>query len=127
MLADDVARVQDRNQDLLRSNDQLSRECRVLRDTPIGGGTLAELQEIRELRDEVQQYRGDGDALRRELRRSREEVTERAHVEQRRTSAHKQGDAENARIEKRLSQKSCCRPAPGSSTTGVGSSGHFST
>ena len=38
------------------------------------------MQEIRELHDEVQQYRDEADALRRELRRSREEVTERANV-----------------------------------------------
>jgi hypothetical protein len=38
------------------------------------------LQEIRELRHEAQQCRGVVDALRRELRRSREEVTERANA-----------------------------------------------
>ena len=52
----------------------------MLRGAPIGGGSLAELQEIRELRDEAQQHRGDVDALRRERRRSREEVTERTNA-----------------------------------------------
>ena len=56
------------------------RECRVLWDAPIGGGILADLQEIRELRDEVLQYQGDADALTRELRRSQEELTERTNA-----------------------------------------------
>ena len=119
LLADDVARVHDQNQDLLRSTDELSRECRMLRDIPLGGDVPADLQEIRALRGVIEQHRSDVEVLRRELRRSREETVERTNVAatlQMATELYSQ-ELTAAALQQKLSSKGEPRPVRLSSTS----------